>query len=77
MNIIKTFLRFVNPLLGSKLFWAVVCGLVLLLWLVKFDLSKAWKITNLLGKFVVNLFALFLALSLWPFVKTFQETEKI
>jgi len=76
MNIIKIPLQFVNLALRSKLFWAVVCGLVLLLWLTKLDFSKIVKIIKLLGKLGANLFALFLSLTLSPFIKVFQEAEE-
>ena len=76
MNIIKIPLQFVNLALRSKLFWLVVGGLVLLLWLVKFDFSKIVKIIKLLGKLGATLVVLFLNLFLSPFVKMFQETEE-
>jgi len=75
MNIIKIFLPIVNPLLRSKLFWAVVVGFVLILWLAKFDFKKVWKILKLLGELGVKLLALFLHLTLYPLTKLFDEVE--
>lgn len=75
MNIIKIFLPFVNPLFRSRLFWAVVVGIGLLLWLTKFDFSKIVKIIKLLGKFGATLFTLLLTLFFSPFVKPFREME--
>ena len=75
MNIIKIFLPIVNPLFRSKLFWAVVVGIGLLLWLTKFDLSKVVKIIKLLVKFGADLVAVLLTLFFSPFIKYFQETE--
>lgn len=66
---------FVNRVLRSVYFWAVVCGLVLLLWLVKFDFSKFVKIIKLLGEMVSKLFTLVLYLFAFPFVKLFNEAE--
>lgn len=76
MNIIKIFLSIVNPLLRSKLFWAVVVGLVLILWFTKFDFKKVWKILKLLGKLAVNLFALFLGLLGIQFKKILDGVEE-
>jgi len=76
MSIIIIPIQIVKALLGSKFFWFSIGGFVLLLWLTKFDFSKVWKIIKLLGKFAVNLLALFLALFISPFVKTFQETDR-
>lgn len=77
MNIIKIFLPIVNPLIRSKVLWVVAGGLVLLLWLVKFDFSKIVKIIKLLFDLVSNLFALFISLTFFPFIKDFQKTEEI
>jgi len=76
MSIIIIPIAFVKSLLRSKFFWFSIGGLILLLWLTKFDFKKVWKILKLLGKFGANLFALFLALTLSPFIKLFQETEE-
>lgn len=76
MSIIKIPIQFVKLLLRSKFFWFSIGGLVLLLWLVKLDLSKVVKIIKLLGKLGANLLALFLSLTLSPFVKMFQESDK-
>jgi hypothetical protein len=77
MSIIIIPIQIVKALLRSKFFWFSIGGFVLLLWLTKFDFSKVWKITKLLGKFGANLLALFLALVLSPFIKVFQETEEM
>ena len=69
--------EFVKSFFGSKFFWFSIVGLVLLLWLTKFDFSKVWKIIKLLGKFGVNIFAIFLHLAISPFVKMFQEVEEM
>lgn len=67
---------FVNSLLKSKLFWAVVAGLVLIFWLARWDASKAWKVVKLLGKFAVNLLALFLGLFGIQFKKILDGVEE-
>jgi hypothetical protein len=75
VSIIIIPIQFVKSLLRSKFFWFSVGGLVLLLWLTKFDFSKVWKIIKLLGDLAVKLFSIFLYLALSPFVKVFQEEE--
>lgn len=77
ISIIKIPIEFVKSFFGSKFFWFSIGGLILLLWLTKFDLSKVWKIIKLLGKLGVNLLALFLGLALSPFIKVFQEAEEM
>jgi len=74
MSIIKIPIEFVKSFLRSKFFWFSIGGLVLILLLAKFDLSKVWNVIKLLGKMGVNLLALFLGLALSPFIKVFQET---
>lgn len=75
MNIIKTFLLFVNPLFKSKLFLSVVVGVGLLLWLTKGDFKKVFQVGKLLGKLGANILAIFLSLAVSPFIKMFQEAE--
>jgi len=77
VNIINPLLSFVNPLFRSKLFWLVIGSVFLLLVLTKFDFSKVIKIIKLLGKLGANLIAIFLYLAVSPFVKMFQEAEKV
>lgn len=76
MSIIIIPIAFVKSLLRSKFFWFSIGGLILLLWLTKFDFSKVIKIIKLLGKLGVNLVALFLHLAISPFVKMFQEIDR-
>jgi len=76
VSIIIIPIQFVKSLLRSKCFWFSIGGLVLILWLTKFDFSKVWKIIKLLGDLVVKLFSLFLYLVLSPFVKVFQEEKE-
>ncbi|MBA7669809.1 hypothetical protein ES703_77943 [subsurface metagenome] len=66
---------FVNSLLKSKYFWAVIAGLVLIFWLARWDASKAWKVIKLLGKLAINLFALFLGLFGLQFKKILDGVE--
>ena len=60
-------------MLRSVYFWLAIGGLLLLV-LLKFQISKVVELFKLLVKFVVNLIALFLGLSLSPFIKVFQES---
>jgi hypothetical protein len=76
MSIIIIPIAFVKSLLRSKFFWFSIGGLILLLWLTKFDLKKTWKILKLLGEMVVKIFALFLGLTLKPLVEIFQKEEE-
>lgn len=76
MSIIRIPTEFVKFLFRSKFFWFSIGGLVLLLWLTKFDFKKVWKILKLLGEMAIKIFALFLGLAISPFVKCFEETEE-
>ena len=76
VSIIEIPIQFVKPLLRSKVFWLSVGGLVLLLWLTKFKISKVVAILKLLWKIVVNILTIFLSLFLSPFIKMFQEIEE-
>ena len=76
-TIIKPLTCFVNPFLRSKLFWAVIGSVFLLLVLAKFDLKKIAKIIPLLGKLGKGIISIFLYLAISPFVKVFQESEEM
>jgi len=76
MSIIIIPTEIVKSLLRSKFFWFSIGGLVLLLWITKFDLKKTWKILKLLGEMVVKVFALFLGLTLKPLLEVFQKDEE-
>jgi len=68
---------FVNRLLKSVYFWAVLGGLIFLFVLTKFNFSKVVKIIKLLGKLGVNLLALFLGLFGIKFRKILDEIEGV
>ncbi|MBA7704308.1 hypothetical protein ES703_113112 [subsurface metagenome] len=76
MNIIRIPIIFVKFLLRSKIFLIVAIALILILWLVKFDLKKVWQVLKLLTEFAVNLLALFLRLTFHPLVKFFDQEAK-
>ena len=69
---------FVNRLPSSIWFWIAVAGVagLLVFWLAGWKASKAWKVVKLLGKFAVNLLALFLGLFGIQFKKILDGVEE-